>query len=158
MSVLIDRWTHGGLIRSSSNFPTSFRTIGSNFPWDSYVFPSGSAKYVYGNGIIPYSPIYTASANLQVNIHWIVGVTGGYVRWHASILGRTDDEAYDVAFTDTNSVDDNAGAVGDLMIAQISLASPTISPADHYLLKLWRNASDTNAGDVYVTAAELLIP
>jgi hypothetical protein len=106
--------------------------------------------------------VYTASGNLQVNAHWIpVGDGVNPVRFGAALLGRANDEVYDAAFSDTATVDDTPGSVDDLMIAQISFTSPSISPGDSAVLQFYRegnHANDTNTGSVDVVAVELLVP
>ena len=162
MSVLIKEWEVGSLQRASASAPSRSMPSGSNFPTIALNFDPAADESVYAFGEMPESDIYTASGNVIVEISWLTDeLTTGTVRWKADILGRADGEAWDVAFSDSDTVDDPRTAGDALHVAIITIAAPSLSPGDRFVLKLTRegtHANDTyNGADADMIGAKLLV-
>jgi len=158
--VLIKEWDVGAMRRPDANAPSANRTPGINFPWDALNFDDTDAEYIYMFGTMPESDIYSAAQDVKVEIPWVTdAVTVGTVRWGADILGRTDVEAWDVAFTDSAEVSDPRAAASSLHVAVITLAGPALTPGDDFILRLRRNpghGEDNYGADADMVRARLL--
>jgi glucose dehydrogenase len=158
--VLIKEWDIGAMRRPASSAPARSLTSGSNFPWDALNFAPGVDQVVYVFGVMPEADQYAAGQDVKVEFDWISdGSTTGVVRWKAELLGRTDGEAWDVAFTDSGTVDDARTAANALHRASVTLSSPALAPKDSFILKLSRNGShgnDSYTADANMTKARLL--
>jgi hypothetical protein len=158
--VLIKEWDVGAMRRPAANAPSASRTPGANFPWDALNFDDTDAEYIYAFGTMPEADIYAAGQNIEVEIPWVTdGATVGTVRWKAEIVGRTDGEAWDVAFADSAEVGDPRTAANALHVALISIAAPSLSPGDDFILKLSRNpghGEDNYGADADMIRARLL--
>lgn len=158
--VLIKEWDIGGMRRPAASAPSRSLTAGANFPWDALNFDPTADEAIYVFGVMPESDIYTAAQNVKIEWDWISDAASvGVVRWKAEIVGRINGEAWDVAFTDSGTVDDARTAGNALHTATVTLAAPALAPRDSFILKLSRNAShanDTYPVDADMTKARLL--
>ena len=161
MSVLIKEWGLGGMQRPATRAPSRSTPAGTNYPWSALNFDPAADESVYVEGEIPESDIYTASGNVNVVISWVSDTsTTGSVRWKVEIVGRADGEAWDVAFSDSATVEDPRTAGDSLHRAVVSLVAPSLSPGERFVMKITRegtHANDTyNGADADMIGAKLL--
>lgn len=141
--VLLSSWQATSGIRPASGWgPRPDYIDGTNFPWRSLRFQPGMAEYWYLHGTMPEAPLYQPSADLQVALPWVSdGDAGasGTVRWRTRLVGRSDEEAYDVTFSDDGTVADACQGAGKLHVPTVTLSAPALEPGDDFILVVSRD-------------------
>ena len=146
MATTLQTWTPQAAVYPSSNPPQAAWTAGTNFPWMSLNFDQSTAEKVYFFGVVSQS---YGGGNISAKVFWTATTTGDVV-WGAKYLGRVDDEVFDSALSAQATVTDSVTAANDIMVATITLSSPTLAAGDFLIFELERvaaNAADTLAGD-----------
>lgn len=134
----------------AANAPAAVFTAGANFNWMGLSFAGNagaadeSCDFI---GIVPDS--YTGGGNVTMRVYWVPAAgapAGENCSWDVSLLGRVDDEVFDVAFSDTATVNDPVTAAGDLQVAACALAAPSLAPGDLLLVRINRDHDEANGG------------
>jgi hypothetical protein len=117
-------------------------------------YDQSTDETAYFIGVLPQS---YAGGTLTANIFWTATTTGNVV-WNVGALGRVNDEVWDSALAAVDAVTDGVTAANDLMVAAVSMATPTLAAGDLLVLSVVRdanNGSDTLAADAKLIAVEL---
>jgi len=133
-----------------SSAPGVSYTAGTNFTYMTLDFDQSTAEKCYF--IAPLVQAY-GGGNISAKIYWTASATGNVV-WGIKYLGRVDDEVLDSALSSQSTVTDSVTAANDLMVATVTLSSPSLAGGDLLILELSRVAGD--AGDTLAADAKFL--
>lgn len=154
MAASIITWEARSALYPATDPAQAGFTQGTNFPFMTLNYDQTTAEKVYFIGVIPQS--YTGG-DISVKVFWTATTTGNVV-WGVKYLRRIDDDVLDAALSSQATVTDGVTAANDLMVASISIASPTIAAGALLLVEMARvagDAADTLAADAKLLAVEI---
>lgn len=154
MANSLKSWSSRAALLPGSSAPAAVYAAGTNFPRLTLDFDQTSAEKCYFYAVVP--QIY-AGGNIDFDIWWTAAATGNVV-WGIKYLGRVNDEVFDAAISSQTTVTDGVTASNDIMLATVSVSSPTLAAGDWLVVELERvaaNASDTLAADAKFIHLEL---
>jgi len=140
--------------RAAAGWAAFVQAQGANFDFGRLDFDKDTDEIAFSPPFVMEN--YDGTTNVTCKVYWKADTDAGVVRWIVSLLGRTDDEAWDAALTDLFTIEDTAGNVAeDIMIGSSAVdISGSITADDIVVLKISRDADHEN--DTLAVDAKLI--
>jgi len=142
-------WGPADAVLPTSAAPAGTFVDGTNFDYFALGFAGadGAAdESCFFVGVVPDS---YGAGTVFFRIYWVPAAgapASENCSWDVSVLGRIDDEVFDTAASETQTVNDVVTAAGDLQVASTTAASVTLAAGDFLVIKLNRDYDEANGG------------
>jgi hypothetical protein len=149
MATSLIYWQAANALLPASNAPAGLYRAGTNYPSFTLAFAgnAGSAdESAFFHAVVP--DVYQGGT-VFFRIYWEPATSspaGENCSWDVSIIGRADDEAFDAAFTETQTVNDVVTAAADIQIASTATAAATLTAGDLVVIRILRDYDEANGG------------